>query len=172
MCIRDSPTPDAALLYPATGIMGELNYVSIGVGYTLPFSIAAAPWIDAQKLTDRLNTLDIPGVEFRPIYYKPFYGQNSGTNVAGVQIYVRDERKAPLSLIQFYIMQELAEMYPQHKAFASATQARVKMFDQVCGSAKVRQLFTKRYKVADMLDFWNGEADSFKQHSSKYYIYK
>lgn len=166
------PTPDAALLYPATGIMGELSYVSIGVGYTLPFSIAAAPWIDAQKLTDRLNTLDIPGVEFRPIFYKPFYGQNSGTNVAGVQIYVRDERKAPLSLIQFYIMQELAEMYPQHKAFASATQARVKMFDQVCGSAKVRQLFTKRYKVADMLDFWNGEADSFKQHSSKYYIYK
>ena len=29
------PTTDAALLYPATGIMGELSYVSIGVGYTL-----------------------------------------------------------------------------------------------------------------------------------------
>lgn len=166
------PTPDAALLYPATGIMGELGYVSIGVGYTLPFSTAAAPWIDAQKLTDRLNHLDIQGVEFRPIYYKPFYGQNSGTNVAGVQIYVRDEGKAPLSLIQFYVMQELAAMYPDHKAFDTAIQGRIKMFDQVCGSAKVRQLFTKRYMVADMMDFWNGEADSFMQHSSKYYIYK
>lgn len=166
------PTPDAALLYPATGIMGELNYVSIGVGYTLPFSLAAAPWIDAQNLADRMNNLDIPGVEFRPIYYKPFYGQNSGVNVAGVQIYVRDAGKAPVSLLQFYIMQELATMYPGHKAFATATQSRVKMFDQVCGSSKVRQLFTQRYRVSDMIEFWSSGAATFKDKSSKYYIYK
>ncbi len=166
------PTTDAALLYPATGIMGELSYVSIGVGYTLPFSLAAAPWIDAQKLSERLNDIGIPGIEFRPIYYKPFYGQFKNDNVAGVQVYIKDAANAPLSIIQFYVMQELASMYPSHKAFATAAPSRVKMFDQVCGSAKVRQLFTKRYKVDDMIDFWEQDARQFKEKSSKYYIYK
>lgn len=166
------PTPDAALLYPATGIMGELDYVSIGVGYTLPFSLTGAPWIDAPTLADRLNALDIEGVEFRPIYFKPFYAMFKGENLDGVQIYVRDKAKAPLSILQFYIMQELAALYPTHKAFATATTARQKMFDQVCGSAEVRRLFTKSYKVADMIDFWNKDAAKFKETSSKYYLYK
>jgi len=166
------PTPDAALLYPATGIMGELDYVSIGVGYTLPFSLTGAPWIDAPTLADRLNALGIEGVEFRPIYFKPFYAMFKGENLGGVQIYVRDKAKAPLSILQFYIMQELAALYPTHKAFATATAARQKMFDQVCGSAEVRNLFTKNYKVADMIDFWNKDAAKFKETSSKYYLYK
>lgn len=166
------PTPDAALLYPATGIMGELDYVSIGVGYTLPFSLTGAPWIDAPTLADRLNSLGIDGVEFRPIYFKPFYAMFKGENLGGVQIYIRDKAKAPLSILQFYIMQELAALYPTHKAFATATAARQKMFDQVCGSAEVRSLFTKNYKVADMIDFWNKDAAKFKESSSKYYLYK
>ena len=166
------PTPDAALLYPATGIMGELSYVSIGVGYTLPFSLAAAPWIDAQKLAERLNDIDISGVEFRPIYYKPFYGQFKNENVAGIQIYIRDPVNAPLSILQFYIMQELASMYPAHKAFEAIAPARMRMFDQVCGSKTVREIFTRRYKVTDMIDFWNQGAQQFKERSSKYYLYK
>ena len=92
--------------------MGELSYVSIGVGYTLPFSLAAAPWIDAHKLSERLNDIGIPGIEFRPIYYKPFYGQFKNENVAGVQVYIRDAANAPLSIIQFYVMQELASGIP------------------------------------------------------------
>ncbi len=166
------PTPDAALMYPATGIMGELDYVSIGVGYTLPFSLAGAPWIDAPALAERLNALGLDGVEFRPIYYKPFYAMYKGENLAGVQIYANDKSQAPLSILQFYIMQELAALHPNHKAFASATQARLRMFDQVCGSPKVRQLFSRQYKVADMIEFWTKDAKAFKDASSKYYLYK
>lgn len=166
------PTPDAALLYPATGIMGELDYVSIGVGYTLPFSLTGAPWIDAAALADRLNALNLDGVEFRPMYYKPFYAMFKGENLGGVQIYIKDRATAPLSILQFYIMQELAALYPTHKAFAAATPARKKMFDQVCGSAEVQRLFSTNYKVADMIDFWNKDAAKFKEISSQYYLYK
>ncbi len=166
------PDPSTALLYPATGIMGELDYVSIGVGYTLPFKLTGAPWIDAQTLADRLTALKIPGVEFRPLYYKPFYAIYKGENLNGIEIYVTDEAKAPLSLIQFYIMQELADMYPTQKAFAKASQSRINMFDKVCGSPKVRELFTKNYKVADLAPFWNKDADSFKSRSEIYRLYE
>ncbi|MDE6395428.1 MAG: DUF1343 domain-containing protein, partial [Duncaniella sp.] len=165
------PTPDAALLYPVTGIMGELDYVSIGVGYTLPFSLTGAPWIDAQRLAERLNALSLDGIEFRPMYYKPYYAKFKGENLAGVQIYAHDWAQAPLSLIQFYIMQELAALHPSHKAFAGATQAKLNMFDMVCGSAKIRQQFVKSYKVEDIYHLWMDEADKFKAESSKYYLY-
>lgn len=166
------PTTDAALLYPATGIMGELDYVSIGVGYTLPFSLTGAPWIDAAALSERLNAIGLDGVEFRPIYFKPFYAMFKGENLGGVQIYIRKRATAPLSIIQFYIMQELAALYPTHKAFASAQASRLKMFDQVCGSPEVRRLFSIHYKVADMKEFWDKDSSRFKEASTKYYLYK
>ncbi|MBD5323080.1 MAG: DUF1343 domain-containing protein [Bacteroides sp.] len=165
------PTPEAALMYPATGIMGELNYVSIGVGYTLPFSLTGAPWIDAQKLADRLNALSLDGIEFRPMYYKPYYAMYKGEKLGGVQIYAQDWAATPLSLVQFYIMQELASLYPTHKAFASGTQSVLKMFDMVCGSAKIRQQFTRSYMVDDIYDLWMNEAKEFKAETSKYYLY-
>lgn len=166
------PDPSTALLYPATGIMGELDYVSIGVGYTLPFKLAGATWIDAQKLSDRLTSLKIPGVEFRPIHYKPFYAIFKGENLHGVEVYVRDASAAPLTLIQFYIMQELAALYPFQKAFSKATPARLAMFDKVCGSSKVRELFGKNYKVRDMEDFWNKDIEAFKARAEIYMLYK
>lgn len=166
------PDPSTALLYPATGIMGELDYVSIGVGYTLPFKLAGATWIDAQKLSDRLTSLKIPGVEFRPIHYKPFYAIFKGENLHGVEVYVRDASAAPLTLIQFYIMQELAAMYPTQKAFSKATPARLAMFDKVCGSPRVRELFSKNYKVRDMEDFWNKDVEAFKARAEIYMLYK
>ncbi len=165
------PSPATALLYPATGIMGELDYVSIGVGYTLPFALTGSPWIDAQKLCDRLRALSLPGVNFRPIHYKPFYGLFKGENINGIEVYISDPQSAELTLIQFYIMQELASLYPLHKPFASAPQARLSMFDKVVGSPKVRALFSKTYKVADLLEFWNKDRNTFRNLSRKYYLY-
>lgn len=166
------PTPETAMLYPATGIMGELDYVSIGVGYTLPFKLAGAVWINAQKLADNLNGLNIPGVMFRPIHYKPFYAIYKGENLNGVEVYITDSEQAPLSLIQFYIMQELAAMNPSKKAFASATPARLGMFDKVTGSLQIRRLFGKAYKVADMKEYWDKDVDNWKKVKAKYELYK
>lgn len=166
------PTSQTALLYPATGIMGELDYVSIGVGYTLPFALTGATWIEADALASSLTSLSIPGVEFRPIHYKPFYALFKGENLHGVQVYVRDPSVAPISLIQFYIMQELASLYPSHKAFANATKARLDMFDKVTGSSEVRTLFGKAYRVSDLEQYWNKDAATFRELSQKYYLYR
>ena len=74
------PTPETAVYYPMSGILGELGYMSIGVGYTEPFKLFCAEWINAPELARRLNALNLPGLKFRPIYIKPFYavGQGAG----------------------------------------------------------------------------------------------
>ena len=75
------PQAETSYYYPATGILGELGYMSIGVGYTLPFQMVAAQWINAAEFADALNALNLPGVTFRPINVKPFYSVGSGRSV-------------------------------------------------------------------------------------------
>lgn len=166
------PTAESAIYYPASGILGELGYMSIGVGYTEPFKLFCAEWIDAEALARRLNGRGIPGVKFRPIHIKPFYSVGQGTNIQGVELYVTDLDAAPLSLVQFYVMEELADMYPEKKTLDNANPKRFSMFDKVCGSKEIRKRFGKAHKVADIEGYWNKDADAFKARSSKYYIYK
>lgn len=166
------PNAESALYYPATGILGELYYVSIGVGYTLPFKLVAADWIDAAELNRRLNALHIPGVMFRPIHIKPFYGTGKGENLQGVEIYVTDAQAAPLTLVQFYVLQELADMYPDRRVMDAEDAAkRFDMFDKVVGSKQIRRLFTPRHRVADMLPYWNKDVEPFRAASAPYKLY-
>lgn len=166
------PTPETAALYPLSGIMGEINYMNLGVGYTEPFKLFCASWVDADRLAERLNALQLPGMMFRPIHIKPFYGFGKGENLQGVEVYVTDRDAAPLSLTQFYVMQELADMYPDHKAFETADKARFNMFDKVTGSKEIRRRFARNHRVADIIDYWNKDVEPFRAASSKYYLYK
>ncbi|KKM06209.1 hypothetical protein LCGC14_1746310, partial [marine sediment metagenome] len=74
------PEADSPYFCASTGILGELEIVSIGIGYTLPFKIVGAPWIDAEKFASNLNKQKLPGVIFFPFYFKPFYGAYRNQN--------------------------------------------------------------------------------------------
>ena len=165
------PEPISAYYYPLSGIAGELGTISIGVGYTMPFQLFAAEWIDAEQLAQRLNSLNLPGLAFRPIHNTPFYAMGKGTRLQGVQVHITDRDRATLSEVQFYVIQELASLYPQHKVFDEAEQSRLNMVDKVCGTSQIRQLFTRRYRWEDARDYWNKGVGAFKQLSRKYYIY-
>lgn len=166
------PNPEIGLMYPVTGILGELYCMSIGVGYTLPFKLVGAPWVDGQELAKRLNALKLPGLYFRPISVKPFYSTFKGENISGVEIYITDRDAASLSLTQFYIMQELAQMYPDKKPFEICDSKRFSTFDKVTGTSEIRKRFTKNYKVDDIFDYWTKDDAKFKMKKSRYHIYK
>lgn len=165
------PEPISAYYYPLSGIAGELGTISIGVGYTMPFQLFGAEWVDADKLAANLNALNLPGLSFRPIHYKPFYGTGKDTYLQGVQVHITDRDRATLSEVQFYVIQEMAALYPDHKAFANAQQSRLNMIDKVCGTSQIRKLFTQRYRWEDARDYWNKDLGKFKQLSRKYYLY-
>ena len=166
------PQAETSYYYPATGILGELGYMSIGVGYTLPFQMVAAPWVDAAALADALNGLNLTGVKFRPINVKPFYSVGKGENMGGVQIYITDYANAHRTSIQFYIMQEIAKLYPEKEVMANADQGRFRMFDLVSGTNFIREKFSETKQYKDIEAHWNKDVESFKELSKKYYLYK
>lgn len=166
------PHPHSAFFYPVSGILGELGYMSIGVGYTIPFQMFAAPWAEADKLADALNALHVPGVIFRPIYLKPFYSVGQGQQLQGVQVHITDYARAPLSPLQFLVMQEVARLWPDRSVFDHADKGRFAMFDKVCGSRQIRERFTKTNRWEDIRPYWEKDVESFRRLSKKYYLYR
>ena len=166
------PHPETAHYYPATGILGELGTISIGVGYTLPFQLFAAPWINGPQLARRMNTLRVPGVIFRPIYLKPFYALFKGEFIQGIQVHLINTRHAPLSELQFLVMQEAASLYPNHSPIKEYESSIILMFEKVCGSPEIRRRFTQRFRWNDVRDYWMKDVVAFRRLSRKYYLYK
>ena len=165
------PQAEAAPFYAMTGIVGELDSLNIGVGYTLPFQLLGASWIDADKFADDMNALQLPGLLFRPIHYVPFYGTQKGQALQGVQIYFTDYAKARLCDVQFYALQVLNQRYPSHDILGESGQ-RTTMFDKVCGSKVIRTRFLQRHNWQDVVGYWEKDIMPFKTLSKKYYLYK
>lgn len=166
------PQPISAICYPVSGILGEFDYMNIGVGYTLPFQLFAAPWIEADRLAARLNALHVPGVEFRPIYLKPFYATMKDRQIEGVQIHFTNYDRAPLTDLQFLVCQEAHALYPEQVLFDATRQKRFRMFDNVCGSPEIRRRFAVRYRWEDAKPYWDKDVKAFREVSKKYYLYK
>lgn len=166
------PHPHSPAFYPVSGILGELGYMNIGVGYTLPFQLFAAPWVEAERLATRLNSLHLPGIVFRPIYLKPFYSVGKGELLQGVQVHLTDYAHARLTEIQFRVMEALAELYPDRAVLDCADTGRFRMFDLVCGSHQIRERFARRHAWEDVQEYWRKDEDSFRKLSAKYRLYK
>lgn len=157
--------------YVSTGVMGELGIVSEGIGYTLPFQVFAAEWINANVLAKKMNSLNLDGVIFRPITIKPYYGGDVNKELHGVQIHILNSNKVNLMSLQFLFMQINNELYPDHNPFKMAERAALNMFDKVTGTSKIRELFVKRMKYDDIKDYLEKDIEKFKDVSKKYYIY-
>ena len=163
------PSVESALHYPASGICGEFGHLNTGVGYTIPFETFAAEWIDADALKARLDSYGIPGTAFRTIHYKPIAGSLSGKLLHGVQFFFTDYASAPVTLVQFYVMQAVNELYPDHSPYPMG---KTRMLDIICGTDYVRTSFGKRLKVSDIVDYWTKDTESFKALSQNYYLYR
>ena len=164
------PFKETPMYYAAAGICGELyGFMNIGIGYTLPFQVFGATWLDPEKLKSRLESYSLPGVSFRTIYFKPFSGSQKDQLVKGLQYFFTDYESARITETQFYVMQAVAELYPDKKAFEIIS--GYGLFDKVCGTDYVRTEFQKRYDFTDIKDYWRKDEEAFRELSQRYYIY-
>lgn len=164
------PRYNSAFFYSATGIIGELDANSIGIGYTLPFELFATPWLNADNLADRMDQFKMPGVIFRPVSFKPYYMKNKGIEHHGVQIHITDYETINLTEIQFRLAQAALELVPDSNIF-EMNQGRWNMFDKVTGNKLIREKFMLNYNYDDIKDIWEKPAAEFKLKKQKYHLY-
>ncbi len=162
------PRADTALFYAATGIMGELQVISEGVGYTLPFELAGLPDVNPQALADELNQRKLPGVFFRPTYFKPYYTRYAKQTCGGVQLVFTDRDEVELTTIQFHIMDVIRRLHPDISLFGSKRDA---MFDKVCGTDQIRRMFEMDRPIDDIISTWREGVDEFREKREPYLLY-
>ncbi len=167
------PRSETAMFYVMTGLLGELGTVNQGVGFTLPFELVGAPWIDAAALADALNRRSLAGVYFRPTHYKPFYValNNHTYRYSGVQIHIVDRNRISLSAVMLTVLDVLYRTYPDRNIYERARTGKVEMFDKVLGSNRVRHMLVSYSRVEEILRWFDRESAEFKRARLRYVMY-
>lgn len=167
------PHKDSPFFYVVSGIVGELrDVISIGVGYTLPFQTFAAYDINGHKVAEELNRLNLEGIIFKPISYRPYYAFGEGDQISGVQVYLTDYSKAPLLKTQFYFLEAMHNVDPDINIFEETKSGHLRAFDRGMGTNKIRELFSENFKVSDIEKYLDKDIDDFRKLSKKYYLYE
>lgn len=164
------PTWETAFYYAATGIIGEIDPNLIGIGYTLPFKTLVTENINAENLAKSMNNLQLAGVTFKPIYFKPYYKDKKGIELQGVQIYITDFKNANLTEIQFLFLQEANKINANFNIFKDK-EDRYRSFDLSCGSDIFRKSLMQDFNYNNIKTLWNKDVYSFKNASMSYYLY-
>lgn len=168
------PESDTPLYYPMTGLLGELQIVDIGVGYTTPFKIIGAPWIDGELFCKTLNEQRLPGVIFLPFHYRPFYGSLKGQLCHGARICVTDAAKLKPIKTAYMLLSILKSHAPAKFAQCfEKVRARREMFAKVNGTDQIcTLLLTEKHPAWKMIEVYDKECRAFIEERSSYLIYK
>lgn len=163
------PCTDAAVLYNGTCLFEGTN-ISEGRGTTRPFEMIGAPWIDANKLADKMNEKKLKGVIFRPVYFEPSFSKHKGELCKGVQIHVADKRKVKPVELGIHLLYEIMDMdrekfrwLPPFKGSPNCS------IDLLSGTDEVR---LRKFEAEEFIQKWEKECESFKKVKEKYHIYQ
>lgn len=166
------PEPTTPFYYPTTGIISELQFVNIGIGYTLPFKVVAAPWIDAKHFASQLNAQKFPGVHFKPFYFCPVYGRYVKQHCQGVLIMVTDPLLFKPVSTQYLLLGMLKSLYPEQfqEALAGIEQKK-EMWCKLNGSEEAYRLIVEeKHIVWKLCGLQSREREAFLKKRQKYLI--
>jgi uncharacterized protein YbbC (DUF1343 family) len=179
------PKKETCAAYAATGILGELYAVNIGVGYTLPFELVGAPYLDGEALAGALPRQR--GVVYRPVHFKPFYGTFKGEKCEGVQVHIDPKSAGNLVEINYrlaaligpeMLFRVTEQVFQQQENELAKKQKRepkkverYKMFDKVSGSDEPRKWLLAGRPLDELFERWRRECAVWGNARKRYLLY-
>jgi len=162
------PHASTAFYIAAVGCIGELSVINAGVGYTQPFELIGHTWIDGQALANELNTRQLPGVIFRPLFYRPYYFGLEGKLLSGVQIHLTNTRIFRPMLTQLHILAALLKLYPEHQIF---NPDRLMSFYRAIGTDSVKRRLEQGESPVAIYRSWMKDLEQYRQRRENYLLY-
>ncbi len=162
-----------AIIYPATCLLEGTNY-SEARGTMEPFEVLGAPWVDREKLAEKLNAYNLPGVRFNPRTFIPdsivdgikiYPPKFLGEKCEGVEIVVTDREKFESAKAGVYILHALLELYPDKFEWRNAR------MDGLLGTTKVREQLQAGVSPGQIVAEWDNAGENFRKKREKYLLY-
>jgi uncharacterized protein YbbC (DUF1343 family) len=167
------PSLDTAIVYPGQCLLEGTN-LSEGRGTTRPFEIFGAPWLSADRTTDVLNDLDLPGARFRPVNFRPTFQKWQGQMCGGAQLHVLDRELFCPVRSGLAILRQLRDLDPSHFAWRTEIYEFVNdrlAIDLLFGSDRERLAIEQRVPWFEIAGDWKAEEEDFLATRQPYLIY-
>ena len=103
---------NAALLYPALGLLEANTNYSVGRGTDAPFEQVGAAWIQGAVLASMLNASFIPGVRVYPTRFRPTESNFVGKTIEGVRFVITNREAFDSARLGIELMVDLEKLYP------------------------------------------------------------
>ena len=166
------PEPDSPWFYPVTGLIGELGLVSVGIGYTLPFKIFGAPWMDAEKVAEALNRKQLPGVWFQPFFFSPFAFLFRDSFCQGCRLIITKRSSFRPVATSYHIMATLFSLYPEKFNLARLDADHIRRFDNANGTDLIRKKLVSGEPAEKISQSYQTELEEFRKKREKYLLYR
>jgi len=112
-------TLNAALLYPAIGLLEYSKNYSVGRGTDSPFEMVGAKFIRGSDLCRELTSRFIPGFRCYPVSFQPTASMLSGKLVEGIRLEVTNRNQFDSGKLGVELMSALQKLYPGRIDFAA-----------------------------------------------------
>ncbi len=163
------PTPESAICFPATGTIGALGVIHIGIATQFPFQIIGAPWFAAQHAANYLNNCQLPGIIFEPFSFTPSGGLFRGKIIEAIKLNVQKTKDFLPTTTETYILHYLQKFYSGKFRW---NQDRIQSFDKAMGTSHIRQDIINGMPVQQIIAKWQNDLQEFRKKSARYLIYK
>jgi uncharacterized protein YbbC (DUF1343 family) len=136
---------ESALLYLGLCFLEATN-ISEGRGTAIPFRMAGAPWLLADKVTQLFNSL-IASVYARPVIFTPMEGKYIGQKCNGVMLHVTDPAVFHPVATGWLLIRIIKELHPVEFTWATypthVNPSGKKHLDLLSGIPNVESLFDR-----------------------------
>ena len=166
------PRSQSVLGLAATGLLGEIGGLSIGMGTSTPFECVGASWFDSKRACRWLNNRQLDGVRFSSVEFTPSRGMYKNRRIPGAQIWFPKPATAPLFAVNFHVL-EMARKVFARDLFAEAVKRgqSFQMFDKVNGTDATRSALQAGRSAQEIVSSWRPGESGFRTQRSKYLLY-
>jgi len=159
------PSPIAALLHAATGMLEGTNLV-VGAGARVPFETVTAPGIRGDLLAQRLNRGGLPGVRFAP------HAAGLGSRrTGGVRLIITDSRQFLPAATAVYVLAAIRDLHPGVLRFNRSPYGGRYLFDLVWGTDSVRRALQRGTGADRIVASWQEGLQHFLEIRRRYLLY-
>ena len=169
----NAPTLAMAAVYPGTCLVEGVN-LSEGRGTPLPFEVVGAPWLDGDKLADRMRAMDLPGVLWRPVRFRPTASKWSSQSCGGVQIHINDPLLLHPVELGVRLLFAVRDLHPGRLVMQVPTEPSEPAkyhLDLLAGGPELREALATDATPEALLAKWQADAVRFQRERQEFLLY-
>ncbi|HDP94314.1 MAG TPA: DUF1343 domain-containing protein [Candidatus Aminicenantes bacterium] len=168
------PAFATARLYPGA-VMLEGTNLSEGRGTTRPFELAGAPWLDACGLARDLRKLDIHGMDYLPLGFRPGFGKFAAEFCNGLLMLPRPEWDGRSFCLYYDLIRLTRNRHPDHFTWQQPPyefEYRRFPMDMICGGSLVREWIEADRPFREVEPEIKNALDAYRESTAPYLLYE